>query len=235
MNNGKKVMLYSGGLDCTLQSFLIKPDILLHMDIGGFYSEAEKKHLTTRKHFCDEIIIDDTLRIGDFEMETLYLPYRNLYFILNALQIGEHIYFGFNESDVGPDKSQTFIDKATAVIKEMTKEAWITPEHTNFTINAPFMHLTKGEMVAKCLYEGMTPEFIQSIRSCYDDESEKGCGACSPCFSKLVALVVNDISIDGVFDVDPIPEFLKYVEERREEFKVKRAFKEFEKVYVILS
>lgn len=230
MTNGKSVLLYSGGLDCTMQSFLLKPDILLYMDVESFYSKREIEHLGTRKHFGGKLIIDSSLQIGEFEMTNFYLPYRNLYFILNALQYGENIYLGFGEGDIGTDKNQAFIDKTISIVKEMTSKSWITPEHTQFTINAPYLNYTKAELLAHCIDRGISVDLIKSIRSCYDNDSVIGCGKCSPCLSKTVALVKNGISIEGIFDSDPREVFKKHVEQRLKPFKKKRTYKEFQDV-----
>lgn len=217
-------MLFSGGFDSTLQANIIQPDILLYVDMNSQYASIEKKVLPTTSlpHFLKKrIIVTNTIDLSAYEEETTqYIPFRNIMLILLAMQHGQHIYLGFNEGDNAPDKDEYFIQSTTEYLKHFLGKKY-RPEHwssSNFKIEAPFRHNTKTEMVAQYLNDfdnsNKTKKYISSIRSCYHSTSVKGCGMCSPCVSKAVALINNGISIDGVYDtpitLTTLKEYLGY-------------------------
>lgn len=227
----KKVMLYSGGFDCTLQSFLLRPDILLYLNIGGKYSKVEIKELSRREHFGKELIVDSSLKIGRFELETLYLPFRNAYFILQALQYGDNIFLGFNEADIAPDKDAEFLDKMRSIVSHMLSSSVCTPDKQSFSINAPFHDKKKSDLVKMCVDKGLSVDFIKEIRTCYSATSKKGCGRCSPCIGKAVALLTNGISIDGLFAKNPMDIFKVHFEEEWPRFSHTGTYQDFKKIY----
>ena len=198
----KKVLLFSGGFDSMLQEYLIKPDVLLYVDMKTTYSNREIEQLKSLdKSYQDRLIIKE-LPLGEYELDSMYLPYRNLILGTIAMQYGQHVYFGFNSSDDAPDKDKMFLDKTTSLFKHLNKNCipdmgWTT---TNFSFNAPFKKYSKAQMIKMCLDKGMSVDFIRSIRTCYSGTSHKGCGECQPCINKALALVLNNISIDGIFD-----------------------------------
>ena len=198
----KKVLLFSGGLDSRLQEWLIKPDILLYVDMKTSYSDAELRELQKLpKYYTNRLTVKE-LPIGEYERENKYLPYRNLLLGTIAMEYGQHVYFGFTYKDNAPDKDYVFIDKLNSMFRHLNKNCvcdmgWCSRE---FGFYAPFKKYTKSEMMAKCIKAGMPLEYIQHTRSCYDGVSEKGCGECSVCLNKAVALLNNNIYSDDLFD-----------------------------------
>lgn len=201
----KKVLLFSGGFDSCLQEWLIKSDILLYVDMKTSYAERELEALQRLpKYYTDRLVIKE-LPLGEFERENKYLPYRNLMLGTLAMQYGQHVYFGFNQTDDAPDKDVVFLDKTTSLFRHLNKNCigdmgW---ENSRFSFNAPFKKLSKTQMVKLCIEKGMPIEWIQNIRSCYDDKSEIGCGNCYVCLNQAVALINNHIYKDSLFD-EPI-------------------------------
>ena len=198
----KKVLLFSGGFDSMLQEYLLKPDILLYVDMKTTYSEREIEQLNTLSESYRRRLIIKELPLGEYERENMYLPYRNLILGAIAMEYGQHVYFGFNSSDNAPDKDAMFLAKTTSLFKHLNKfcsgdMGWST---TNFSFNAPYKNFSKAQLVKKCIDKGMSVDFIKSIRTCYDGESHIGCGLCQPCIRKAAALVINNISIEGLFD-----------------------------------
>ena len=199
----KKVLLFSGGFDSTLQEFLLKPDILLYVDMHTPYSELEKEYLKTLpKYYTDKLIIKD-LPLGEYERENMYLPYRNLILGTIAMEYGQHIYFGFNAMDDAPDKDEIFLKRLNSLFKHLNKNCiWdMNWENRHFGFYAPFKNMTKTQMVHKCLQEGMDPNIIKHIRSCYSGTSTIGCGDCNVCVARAVALLNNGLYEDSLFDV----------------------------------
>lgn len=198
----KKVLLFSGGFDSTLQEFLIKPDVLLYVDMHTTYSEREKEHLRTlSEHYQKKLIIKD-LPLGEFERENMYLPYRNLMLGTIAMEYGQHVYFGFNLTDNAPDKDEVFLRRINSLFRHLNVNCvWdMNWENKKFGFYAPFKSMTKTQMVSRCLSEGMEPSAIQHIRSCYSGTSVKGCGVCPVCRNKAIALLNNGIYDKDLFD-----------------------------------
>lgn len=199
-----KVMLFSGGLDSVLQEHFIKPDKLLYIDIGGEYSKAEIKHIKTLgAHYTRRLVIQK-LDISAFEASDLYLPFRNLLFITLAFEYGDQVYIGFNEADNAPDKDAAFMLYVNDLFRHMNKPGYV-PSSWKGTplVQAPFKTFTKTELLRKYINEGGYMPLIKKLRTCYDAESKKGCGKCSPCLSKAVALINNGQRIQYLFD-EPI-------------------------------
>lgn len=213
----KKVLLFSGGFDSMLQEYLIKPDVLLYVDMGTSYSERELEALMRLPLSYRNRLIIKRIDLGEYERENKYLPYRNLILGTIAMQYGQHVYFGFNHTDDAPDKDDMFLNKTTSLFRHLNKNCigdmhW---ENTNFSFNAPFKKYSKTEMVKMCLDKGMSVKLIQNIRSCYDSYSDKGCGVCYPCLNKAIALINNGIFEKGLFDeeitVEQLSERLKSI------------------------
>lgn len=215
----KKVLLFSGGFDSTLQEWLIKPDVLLYVDMKTSYSEVEIEFLKTLPTYYTDRLIIKECPLGEYERENKYLPYRNLILGTLAMEYGQHVYFGFNEADNAPDKDDLFLKRITSLFKHLNVNCigdmgW---ENRKFSFNAPFKHLTKTELVAKCLKKGMDPEVIRHIRSCYDGVSKIGCGVCRPCINRAVSLINNGIYSDDLFDAPVTPESIKDLIKKTEE------------------
>lgn len=199
---GKKILLFSGGLDSTLLEWVVKPDILLYVNLHTSYSEREVEHLQTLSpYYKDRLVIKD-LPMGEYEKADKFFPYRNLLLTLVALQYAPKVYLGFTYQDNCFDCKEPFIKKATAVLNYLNLdcENFLDWSADDFSLEAPFRYLTKSEMVAQCLRKGMPAEQIQTIRTCYNSESKIGCGSCNPCWNKAVALINNGIYTDGLFD-----------------------------------
>ena len=198
----KKVLLFSGGFDSLLQEYLIKPDVLLYVDMETSYSQRELEALQRLPQSYRDRLIVINFPLGVYEKDNKYLPYRNLFLATLALQYGQHVYFGFNASDDAPDKDDTFLKRLTTLFKHLNKNAigdmgW---DNKNFSFSAPFKDTTKTELGSKALVAGMSPRFIQNIRTCYDSDSVRGCGRCRPCLNKAVALINNNLSTTFRFD-----------------------------------
>ena len=89
----KKVLLFSGGLDSMLHEWLIKPDVLLYVDMKTSYSEREIEALNRLPSYYKERIVIKQLPLGEYERENKYLPYRNLILGAIAMQYGQYVCF----------------------------------------------------------------------------------------------------------------------------------------------
>jgi 7-cyano-7-deazaguanine synthase in queuosine biosynthesis len=234
----KKILLFSGGFDSMLQEFLLKPDILLYVDMKTSYSEREIEYLKTLpKNYTDRLIVKE-LPLGEYENEDKYLPYRNLILGTIAMEYGQHVYFGFDKADVAPDNDMIFLQKLNSIFRHLNVHAMGDMGWGNFhfSFNAPFKKYTKTDLVRKCLSKGMDKGFIRNIRTCYDGISKKGCGLCTPCRRKAIALINNGISIKGLFDTEPTLEFFeKTLQDMEEEGDDKNVIGEYRQAIQILK
>ena len=89
-----------------LQEWLIKPDVLLYVDMKTSYSERELEALDRLPDSYKKRIIIKELPLGEYERDNKYLPYRNLILGTIAMEYGQHVYFGFNYMDDAPDKDE---------------------------------------------------------------------------------------------------------------------------------
>lgn len=215
----KTVQLFSGGFDSVLQEWMLKPDVLLYVDMKTSYSERELEALDRLPARYRKKLIVKELPLGEYERENKYLPYRNLLLGTIAMEYGQHVYFGFNLTDDAPDKDRVFMTRLNYLFEHLNKNCigdmhWPTE---NFSFSAPFKKYTKTDMVRTCLENGMPASLIQSIRSCYDGESQQGCGQCAVCLNKAVALINNGIFREDLFDspitVETLETRLAYVQE----------------------
>ena len=198
----KKVLLFSGGFDSILQEFLIKPDVLLYVDMKTSYSDREIEALKLLPEEYQKRLVVKELPLGEYERENKYLPFRNLILGAIAMQYGQHIYFGFNDLDNAPDKDSEFLHRVTFLFRHLNKNCigdmgW---ENRRFGFYAPFKHLSKTQLVRKCVKEGMDVEIIRHTRSCYSSTSHIGCGDCRICFNRAVALLNNGLYSPELFD-----------------------------------
>ena len=198
----KKVLLFSGGFDSTLLEWVVKPDILLYVNMHTAYSDKEVCHLENlSSYYRDRLIVKD-LPLGEYEQPDSFLPYRNLMLICIALQYGPNVYMGLSGQDIHMDCSKEFIAKARKMFSLLNKDCAVRLgwNASDFSLEAPFKGMTKTQMLKECLSSGMPSETAQLAHSCYSGYSEKGCGECLPCWNKAIALINNGIYREDLFD-----------------------------------
>lgn len=96
-------------------------------------------------------------------------------------------------------------DKRPEWFELMTKLFSLTFEslRKDTIVTSPFASLTKSEVIAEGLAEGViTKEDVIRTRSCYDPDHHS-CGVCSTCFKRWIALENNDIKEEYPYGVDP--------------------------------
>lgn len=227
MKKPVKVLLFSGGFDCLIQSHFIQPDLYVYVDMNSTYSEVEKRHLKKLpREIRKKLIVTPLINVGVYEDDSFYIPFRNLMLLTLGFQYGEIVYLGFNEADNAPDKDDKFIQLSEQLFRHLTNNPIYAP--TTWTqkhkceIHAPFKGETKSAMLENYLdcrtisdeKERKTEyrkrvKTAQNIRSCYHESSEKGCGLCNPCVNKAVALLTNGIFKKGLYDLEITENILK--------------------------
>ncbi len=195
---GKTVLLFSCGMDCLCVNQIFKPDILLHINYGGKYSEQENKSLdkliklgAIDKNKVVEYNIGNWL--GKRERDDLIIPNRNIYFVSLATELGETIWLASVKGDRSFDKDEIFYNKMEELMNHVWDEQHWT-EKRDFKICSPVKHLTKTELIKEFLNAGGRPEWLLASYSCYSG-TEKPCGHCKACFRKSIALSNSGVKI----------------------------------------
>ena len=120
-----------------------------------------------------------------------YVPFRNGLFLSSASAIAlskgcSKIYYGAHSDDAAgnayPDCSEAFNNAMNTAIYEGSGK--------QLTIEAPFINLTKAQVVNKGLEIGVPYELTWS---CYEGH-EKACGKCGTCIDRKAAFELNGVS-----------------------------------------
>jgi len=134
------------------------------------------------------------------DIPVTYVPGRNAIFLSHAAAWAEaiearDIFIGVNALDYSgyPDCRPEFIESFEKMINLGTKAG---SEGDRFTIRAPLLQLSKGEIILKGLALGVD---YSKTHSCYDpDEQGRACGNCDSCLLRLKGFAEAGA-------VDPVP------------------------------
>jgi 7-cyano-7-deazaguanine synthase in queuosine biosynthesis len=199
---GKRVLLYSGGLDSWLIDKLWKPDIKLYIDMNTEYSKQEIQNLP------NDVIIEK-LDLGKWERKDAIIPLRNLYLIMLATNYGDVITLCATKGDRVLDKSFEFADKVTDLLNYLNTPQWWLPEGRSIKIDLSSKHYTKQDLLRMYLNQGGSIEKAwRESFSCYHPNAGTPCMACKPCFRKFVAFAQ-----EGFVDKSWLPVVIPYIRE----------------------
>lgn len=197
-HSNRTVLLYSGGVDSYCAAALTNPDVLLHVNLGGAYGDAETDALTTPTGMQHKLVTINMPHLSQFELPNhgYILPARNAFLTLLAAQYGSTIYMGAIAANRGSDKDQEFANRMTSLMTWVWQQQDIwNPTARPTTLELPVQHLTKRQLVATTI--GNTNTTGEEIRdhtfSCYTPTNGKECGNCIPCGKKWAALAANNI------------------------------------------
>lgn len=200
---GKKVLLYSGGMDSWLISKIWKPDVKLYVDINGRYNKQEMSHLP------DDVIVEH-LDLSKFERDDKIIPLRNLYLVMLATNYGDKICLGATAGDRVLDKSYEFAEKTTDLLRFLYSPQWWNPEQREIEICLDFKDKTKTEILQMYLDQGGDLETAwRESFSCYEpDEQGNVCMKCKPCFRKFISFAEL-----GYIDEKWLPTVIPYIKQ----------------------
>lgn len=177
---GKKVLLYSGGLDSWLIDKLWKPDVKLYVDMNTKYSLSECFNLP-------KDVKRENLDLGKWEREDAIIPLRNLYLLMLASNYGDEITMGCLAGDRSLDKTYEFSEKSEELLNYLYSPQWWIPEGRKIKINTYFKQFTKTELLKKYLDEGGNIEQAwKESFSCYNPTGLDVCYNCKPCQRKFI-------------------------------------------------
>ena len=198
---GKKVLLYSGGMDSWLINKLWKPDVLLYVNLHGRYNKQEIAHLP------EGTIIED-FDLSKWEREDKILPLRNLYLCMLASNYGDVICLGATGGDRVLDKSPDFATKSSDLLTYLYSPQWWIPEGRQVEVVLPYKNKTKTEILQEYLNNGGDLETAwKESFSCYEpDEAGNVCQCCKPCFRKFCSFAEL-----GYIDESWLPKVIPYI------------------------
>ena len=207
---GKKVLLFSGGMDCYIISQLEDPDVLLYLNNNSNYAKDEIQFLKSKQEegLFKNLKIVDFMDMSALERSDYIIPSRNAYFILRAAEFGDEIILGATSGDRSTDKDYTFAGQMTALLNHIyEKSHWVGERSRNIHVNFKYKDFTK-QMLIKALIEKrrvqmnlsfgdatafVVEELCNNSTSCYDFKESEGrryaCGVCKPCTRKWLAIL----------------------------------------------
>lgn len=210
MNQRKAVVLLSGGMDSATTSYLAKREghslLALHVNYGqrtegkeGRCARIIAKLLEAEEYLDVDIsylrtlgrssLTDATIEIEDYDparehLPNTYVPFRNANLLSIATSYAEArgantIFIGAQSLDYSgyPDCRPAFIEAFQQVIHLGTRDT------TDITLRAPFLHMTKTDIVRLGMELGVPYEYTWS---CYRNEAP-ACGQCGSCHFRLEA------------------------------------------------
>jgi 7-cyano-7-deazaguanine synthase len=212
----KAVCLLSGGMDSSTLAYVAKSRgytiLALHLNYGQRTEGKEKKcakkiaallnaeafveiNLDYFSIFGASSLTDDTIAVEEFDPErahipNTYVPFRNANLLSIATSFAESrgadaIFIGVQSLDYSgyPDCRPQFIEAFQRVIDLGTKDT------TKITLFAPFINMTKTEILKEGIRLGVPYEHTWS---CYRNEG-KACGTCGSCHFRKEAFAALEM------------------------------------------
>lgn len=208
MTKYKRILLYSGGLDSYIAYHYLETPQTLYMAIGHKYENWE---LEAVRSTLPQTIVNTDLELGKWEEDDANLPMRNALLCMMAAYYSDTIYLVVQKGEMTiPDRSHKFFYEFPNWLSFLNNR--------QIQVSTPFTEMTKTEMVAWYLRQGLPPEDLYSTRSCFSLEHSQPCGVCAACFRRWVAFTNNGISeayVKPVSEGPMIDKYIKGVEERK--------------------
>ena len=211
---GKKVLLYSGGMDCYIINRLENPDVLLFIDNKSNYSSMEKELLLKRKETDESlknlVIVEDFINMSLIERDDYIIPSRNAYFILKAAEYGDEIILGATAGDRSTDKDIRFADMMTDLLNHIYEDSHWCKGGRHIKVNFKYKECTKKDLIEMFMKkynlsgEETARILMENSSSCYDFKDGKPCGTCKPCTRKWLAILgATGVDTGQYFDTHP--------------------------------
>jgi len=207
------VVIYSGGMDSfTLLHRALARGLRVHA-LSFDYGQRHVRELACARQVCQALAIphkvldiramsevmsgssltsDIDVPEGHYEEESMkatVVPNRNM--ILLSLATGyavtvgaQAVWYGAHGGDhaIYPDCRPEFVEKMDAVCRIANYEP--------VAIEAPFMHMDKGQILADGLKLGLD---YRHTWTCYNGR-DKACGRCGSCVERLEAFAANGVT-----------------------------------------
>jgi len=205
---GKKVLLFSSGMDSYIINMLEKPDVLLFIDNRSNYSTLEMNYLKSIGY--DKLVfVEDFIDHSKIELSNMIIPSRNLYFAMIAANFGEEIIIGATLGDRSTDKDYKFAELSSQLLTHMYASHWNTKGDIH--VNLKYKDHTKQDLVNKFLIyckdrnigtENAVKLLLTESFSCYHPTLEDGqCNKCKPDLRKFLAILgATGVNIDQYYE-----------------------------------
>lgn len=215
---GRKVVLYSGGLDSFCLAHAVKPDVLVFFNIGLPENDVEMWNIQRMEGMGilpAPVVYDFRFDLAAYKLPNEVLPFRNLFFIAAGFTYGSKVYLGKTASSRNLDKDPIFAAKALDVLKYVCQKPEKNPPGLlmeEMEILLPFDKKTKSMFLREYLENGGSLQNVLLTRSCYRPDGQE-CGECQSCIRKSIALINNGVDIAGMFEHSPIPFYQRQYED----------------------
>ena len=191
---GKKVLLYSGGVDSECIRRLWRPDVLLYVDMKTRYSEEELSRIENNEFEGEVTVVK--LPLTDWEdRRTHYIPSRNLILLTVAAEFGETLCLGATKDDIANDKTMEFLNVADQVLN-LTHTEQTNSNGREIYVEKDFKQMSKVELLQACARSqpGALLELWENTFSCYTPNEyapgkDRSCWHCKPCMRKALAFM----------------------------------------------
>lgn len=188
----KRVLLFSGGMDSVAAWELLCRPERVYVRIGAPYETRELNSLAHRG-LLPEHLLDSGRWLGGHADKAGRVPLRNLLFAVAAAAAtgADEVVLGATAGETSPDKSRAFARAATRAMTEA--------EGRPVRLLLPFRHVTKKGLVARLLALAGRDDgtaMLQASPSCYvpwPAAGTVGCGRCTSCLRRWVAMSLNGI------------------------------------------
>jgi len=214
------VVVASGGMDSCVSAAIARREYelaLFHLNYGQRTEARELRAFREQAKFYGvkyilevdaghfrqiggSALTDPALAVPDAQnlgkgVPVTYVPFRNANILAMAVSWAEvigavRVFIGAVEEDSSgyPDCRESFIDAFNGAIREGTRP------NSGIRVEAPLLHLNKGEIVRRGLELGAP---LHLSWSCYQGE-EAACGTCESCILRLRGFAAAGAT-------DPIP------------------------------
>ena len=205
---GKKVLLFSSGMDSYIINELENPDVLVFVDNKSNYSELEMSYLKSQ-NYKKLVFVEDFINHSSIELDSMIIPARNLFLVTIASYFGEEIILGATAGDRSTDKDLKFADLSSQLLSHIYAEShWCSKGDVR--VNLKYKSWTKQMLVAEYCrinsQKGISNEesvrrLVQDSFSCYHPTEEGGqCNRCKPDVRKFLAILgATSINIDKYY------------------------------------
>jgi 7-cyano-7-deazaguanine synthase len=183
------ILLFSGGIDSYIAWHFLEYPPVVYFDLNTPYSKKEMIYLSTM--IPDVPIEEDTINLRSRQEggDSAYIPFRNLYLAMLAVNYSDTIVIAGVKGDSVSDKNPEAFQKMSDLLSDL--------EQRPIKIVSPFWEMTKDDIV-KWHIENIDPDrqgLFKTV-SCYTERNTNYCGMCRSCFRKWNALYNNGYKID---------------------------------------
>jgi 7-cyano-7-deazaguanine synthase len=190
-----ELLLFSAGLDSFPAWYYLDRPPALYFDLGHRYAAQERAAIAALSQRCGiEVTLSAELTLGGWEQDDAIISMRNAHLAMLAANRADTIWCIGVRGDHTLDKSPEAFADISAFMTRLSGRP--------LTVNSPFWQMTKTQIVAWYLSQGLAADDLLLTFSCSrTDGSQTHCGQCSSCLRRWISLINN--GIDAPFAAPP--------------------------------